>query len=113
MRSSARNTLSAVYQLNPVVAVENFEEASLALHCVDLELVELNATARDLIAQLDGVSTLCQVTRAMADQYDQPQETIEADAVEIVNQLLKLDIIEPIDTCTNDPNGERATTIKR
>jgi hypothetical protein len=78
------------------VAIEDFGDSSLALHCVDLQLIELNTTARDLVAHLDGHSPLRQIAAAMAEKYDQPQATIEADVVEIVTRLLEFDIIDQI-----------------
>ena len=111
MTKNPKATLSSAYRLNPVVAIEDFGDASLALHCVDLQLIELNATARDLIAKLDGRSILRQIAAAMANKYDQDQEMIEADIAEIATQLLALDIIERAVSPQDDPNdGLRPTS---
>lgn len=85
---------SQVYRLHPAVAIENFGERSLALHCESLRLVELNATAADLLSRLDGRATLDQVAVAMADDYDQPLGTILADLQETVAQMLDLGFVE-------------------
>lgn len=112
MVESAQQVLESIYRLNPEVAIEDFGDAALALHCVDLQLVELNATARDLVGRLNGRWTLSGIATAMAKEYDQPIETIKADAAEIADQLLKFDIIEQIDSLSDDPNGsQRPTTI--
>lgn len=98
MVENVRQVLASVYRLNPAVAIEDFGDAALALHCIDLQLIELNATARDLIARLDGRSTLRQIAAAMVERYDQSQETIEADAAEIAVHMLEFDIIERVDS---------------
>jgi len=85
-----------IYGLNPVVAIEDFGERSLALHCEDLRLVELNATARDLVNRLDGKTPLETVAAAMAADYEQPFETILEDARVILGQMEQLGIVELI-----------------
>ena len=85
-----------IYRLNPVVAIEDFGERSLALHCEDLRLVELNATARELVNRLDGETPLEQVAAAMAADYQQPFEMILEDARIILGQMEQLGIVEPI-----------------
>ena len=85
-----------IYRLNPVVAIEDFGERSLALHCEDLRLVELNATARDLVNRLDGETPLEAVAAAMAGDYQQPFEMILEDARIILGQMEQLGIVEPV-----------------
>lgn len=87
---------SQIYRVNPAVAVEDFGERSLALHCEALHLVELNATARDLISRLDGQTPLKQVSAAMAAEYDQPIEAISADIQAIIAQMVQLDVVERV-----------------
>jgi len=85
-----------IYRLNPAVAIEDFGERSLALHCEDLRLVELNATARDLINRLDGETPLEAIVAAMAMVYAQPVEVILEDARVILGQMEQLGIVEPV-----------------
>lgn len=85
---------SQVYRLNPAVAIEDFGERSLALHCIDLRLVELNTTARDLVHRLDGRASLHQVAAAMAKDYERPLEVVLADAQTVVAKMRELDIVE-------------------
>ena len=87
-----------IYRLNPVVAIEDFGERSLALHCEDLRLVELNYTARDLINRLDGRTPLEAVAAAMAEDYDQPLEGVLEDARVIIAQMEQLGIVERVQT---------------
>jgi len=88
--------MSSVYTLNPVVAIEDFGERSLALHCVDLRLVELNATAKDLISRLDGQASLHQVAASIANDYGQSLETVLGDVQAIVTQMAELGIVERV-----------------
>jgi len=90
------STTIPIYRLNPVVAIEDFGERSLALHCEDLRLVELNATARDLVNRLDGKTPLEAVAEAMAADYGQPFEMILDDARVILGQMEQLGIVEPV-----------------
>lgn len=88
---------SSTFRLNPVVAIEDFGERSLALHCEDLRLVELNATARDLIRRLDGEMSLAEVAEVMAEAYDQPADVVLSDAQAVIEQMVALDIVEEVD----------------
>lgn len=85
-----------VYRLSPVVAIEDFGERSLALHCQDLRLVELNATARDLASRLDGQASLHQVAREMARDYHHSLEAILEDVQALVAQMMALGIVEQV-----------------
>lgn len=84
-----------VYLLNPAVAIEDFGERSLALHCEELRLVELNATARSIAARLDGKTNLYQVARGMACDYGQPLEVILEDVQRVVAQMEDMDLVKP------------------
>lgn len=84
---------SPTYRVNPVVAIEDFGERSLALHCEGLHMIELNATARDLLRRLDGETSLEQVAAAIAEEYGQPLETVLADVQETVVQMIDLDLV--------------------
>lgn len=87
---------SWTYRLNPVVAIEDFDERSLALHCIDLRLVELNATARDLLARLDGQATLREVAAALAADYGQSEEVVRQDVLDIIARMLDLGLVERV-----------------
>ncbi len=85
-----------IYRLKTEIAIEDFGERSLALHCEDLRLVELNATARDWLYRLDGASTLRQLAEIVAADYEQPVEVVLADVQELLAQLLELDLVEAV-----------------
>ena len=65
MREFAVNAeLGLRYALRRDVAIEDFGERSLALRCDTLELREVNASARRLLALLDGVRTVEDIAAA-------------------------------------------------
>ncbi len=83
-----------IYQRHPTVAVENFGARSLALLGEGLRLVELNATAGDLLSRLDGRTPLQEVARSMAEDYRQPLEKVLADVLEAVRTMAELGLVE-------------------
>lgn len=87
------SSTSRAYRLNPVVAIEDFGERSLALHCEDLRMIELNTTARDLLRRLDGKTSLEQIAAAIAEEYDQLLETVLTDVQETVAKMVDLDLV--------------------
>lgn len=76
------------------MAIEEFGPRSLALQCDDLRLVELNATARDLLSRLDGQASLQEVAAAMAADYDQPLDGVWADVQETISHMLSLGLVQ-------------------
>ena len=85
--------MSSIYVLNPAITIEDFSERALALHCTSLRLVELNATARDLLARLDGQACLARIATEMAHDYQQPEDTVQEDLLEIVAAMAELDVV--------------------
>lgn len=85
-----------VYRRHPAVAMENFGERCLVLHGESLRLVELNATAGDLLSRLDGQTCLQEVARSMAEDYRQPLEEVLADVLEAVQMMAKLGLVEQV-----------------
>lgn len=86
--------LSYIYRVNPVIAIEDFGERSLALHCEDLWLIELNSTARRVLQSLDGESTLWQVAQEMAAHFQQPIDVIVSDVQEAAAQMIQLGLVD-------------------
>ena len=106
--------LSEVYRLNPAIAIEDFGERSLALHCTELRLVELNATASDLVRKLNGQATLHQVAQSIAENYHLPLETVLEDVQAIMPQMVELGIVEHVTLARGrDPNTGCQATIDR
>jgi hypothetical protein len=97
LRTSPKPTPSCVYRLNPDVAIEDFDGRALVLHCVDLRLIELNATATDLFHRLDGRANLLQIAEVMARDYHQPLDAILEDAQATITRMTELGIVERLD----------------
>ena len=83
----------AVYIQSPEVAVEDFGEWSLAFHCADLRLMELNATARDLLTRLTGEKTVTEVAESMADIYCQPVKKMFLEVQRTLEQMADMEMI--------------------
>jgi hypothetical protein len=99
-------TSSLVYRLHPAVAIELFGERALALHCVDLRLVELNVTAHNLLARLDGQTTLPDVAAALAVEYGQSRDAVLVDVQAVVSQMMDLGFVERVSPTGSLANGE-------
>jgi pyrroloquinoline quinone biosynthesis protein D len=76
------------------VAIEDFEEGSLALLCEQLRLVQLNPTARDVLGRLDGERTVGQVVEEVAAAYGQPFQRVLADLLELLANLEAQGVVE-------------------
>jgi hypothetical protein len=76
------------------VAIEDFEEGSLALLCEQLRLVQLNPTARDVLGWLDGERTVGQVAEEVATAYGQPSQRVQVDLLELLADLEAQDVVE-------------------
>ncbi len=85
-----------VYRRHPAVALEDFGVRYLALHSESLRLVELNATAGDLLSRLDGRTPLLEVAQSMARDYRQPLGKVLADVLEAVRTMTELGLVEPV-----------------
>jgi hypothetical protein len=88
---------SHTYSLNQAIAIEDFGERSLTLHCTDLQLAGLNATARDIVSRLSEPATLYQVAAALAQDYGQPVDVVLADVQTIVTRMLEMGIVEQVE----------------
>lgn len=103
---------SEIYCLNPVIAIEDFTKHSLALHCIDLRLVELNATAREIVSRLDGEANLQQVANSIAQNYDQPLEVVLDDVQKTIIQLATLGLVERVSPGKTPPQAIERLSIQ-
>lgn len=88
--------LSDVYAVKDVVAIEDFADRSLALHCEELRLVELNTTARDLLSRLNGKDSLQRVATTMAREYNPSVPLILEDFQAVVREMMDLEFVEQV-----------------
>ena len=80
------------YALRRDVAIEDFGERSLALRCDTLELREVNAAARRMLAWLDGVRTVEDIAAAtgLANELVRPA-LAEMERLGIVRRAVRLE----------------------
>jgi pyrroloquinoline quinone biosynthesis protein D len=89
--------LQTHYVLRDEVAIEDFEDGSLALLCEQLRLVQLNPMARDILGRLDGESAVRQVAEAVAQAHGQPFERVLADVLELLAALEAQGVVERLE----------------
>jgi len=85
------------YVLRDEVAIEDFEDGSLALLCEQLRLVQLNPMARDIVGWLDGERAVRQVAEAVAQAHGQPFERVLADVLELLAALEAQGVVERLE----------------
>jgi hypothetical protein len=84
----------AHYVLRDEVAIEDFEDGSLALLCEQLRLVHLNPMARDIVGRLDGERTVWQVAEAVAQAHGQPFKRVLTDVLQLLTGLEAQGVVE-------------------
>ena len=84
----------AHYILRDEVAIEDFEDGSLALLCEQLRLVQLNPMARDMVGHLDGERTVRQVAETVAQAHGQPLDQVLSDVLELLTALEAQGVVE-------------------
>jgi coenzyme PQQ biosynthesis protein PqqD len=57
------------------------------------ELYALNDTGAFIWQALDGTRTLAEIGQQLGQEYDAPQSEIEADVIEIMNELAEVGLI--------------------
>jgi pyrroloquinoline quinone biosynthesis protein D len=89
--------LQTHYVLRGEVAIEDFEDGSLALLCEQLRLVQLNPMARDIVGRLDGEHAVRKVAEAVAQAHGQPFERVLADVLELLAALEAQGVVERLE----------------
>lgn len=69
------------------IAVEDFQNGSLALFCDRFKLISLNPTARDILNHLGYEKSVHQVAIELSEKYKYPYETIFKDILELLKDL--------------------------
>lgn len=63
----------------------------------DARVMSLNETGTYLLSALDGNRTVADILARMPDEYDVAPETLQADALRYLDELLAAHVIEPVD----------------
>ena len=99
MNSPRRAEENLRFQLRPEAACEDFDGRALVLLCDSLQLRELNAAARKIVARLDGRRTVKDIAGALAAESGTPEpETLvsvrdallQMEAQGVVRRMVKL-----------------------
>jgi hypothetical protein len=98
---------SSIFHLPPAVAIEDFETGSLARKVETLQMVELNATAREMTRYLEQGHSVEEIAAALAEAYAQPIETVFEDISAVIEQLLALEIVQPGAVSEAEDQGEQ------
>jgi hypothetical protein len=86
--------LASHYAVRDEVAIEDFEDGSLALLCEQLRLVQLNPTARDILGRLNGARSVREVAGAVARAYGQPLDVVLSDVADLLADLEGQGVVE-------------------
>ncbi len=87
MTAGRRTEEDLCFQLRPEAAIEDFGDRSLALLCDSLQLRELNAAARKIVARLDGRRPVKDIAGALARESGAPAPEMLAAVRTALRQL--------------------------
>lgn len=95
-------TLQDVYKQSDDVVAREIEGEFLLIPIasgigdMEDELYTLNESGRAIWDKLDGVKTLAEIKAELAEEYDAPEEQLEADLLALVRELAVRKIIVPV-----------------
>jgi hypothetical protein len=93
-----------IYLLSDNAAFEAFDDGALILNLKGVYLTELNTTAREIILESDGTSTIEQIAKHIASTYEIDKDIARMDVMELYKSLLDKGIIEQ---CKTDKSFSR------
>lgn len=85
--NTARPSISAVFRRNPKLAWREIDGEIMIISPEDNVLHELNETAAEVWRSVDGKRGLREIAESLAETYDAPFETVQADVEELVADL--------------------------
>ncbi len=88
--------MANIYKMNSKVVMEKFEDAALILRLDDRNLIEVNASAAEILEHTDGHRSVVEIARIIAEQYQVNVEYVFEDVVTLYQQLTVQEIIEPV-----------------
>jgi hypothetical protein len=84
------------YILQKEAAIEDFEDGSLMLLCLQQKIIELNPSARRVISLMDGKRNLRQVIEKVARDHKLKEKDVSRDIQELVMDLGEQGAIKPL-----------------
>ena len=86
------------YALKDEVAIEDFDNEALLLHCDKNRMLQLSSLARDILAKLNGERTISQIAEEIASEYEKPLNEVLVDVREVLSNLEAEGVLKPLKT---------------
>ena len=106
MNGGARAEEELRFQLRPEAAIEDFAAKSLVLLCDSLQLREINLTAREILARLDGRRTVKDIAVALAGASGTPASALLDSVCGILLQMEAQGIIRRVVKLASERPGK-------
>jgi hypothetical protein len=84
------------YVLQKEAAIEDFDEGSLMLLCGQQKIIEINHSARRVLALMNGKRNLRQVIKRVAHDHKLKEKDVRCDIQELVTDLGEQGAIKPL-----------------
>jgi len=95
-----------VFRLSSGIHIERFEDGALVVFVAKHKIVELNTTADEILALIDGKRTLEQVAVEIAENHAILDEDILADVKDLCAELQEWQILEQVIIHSNHSKEE-------
>ena len=86
-------TYTSIYQLNPKVVIEFFEDGALVLKLEERQLVEFTPIPSDILRNSDGVNNVGVIAELIASEFQISLEIALQEVIDLYDQLTEQKII--------------------
>lgn len=86
------------YSLKDEVAIEDFDDEALLLHCQKNRMLQLSGLGRDILARLNGERTISHIAEEIAFEYERSLNEVLLDVRELLAHLEAEDMVKPLIT---------------
>jgi len=96
---SSPNKLDQVFEISKDVVVREIEGELIIVPIIagigdmENELYTMNDTGKEILARLDGKTSLANIALALSEEYNAPSDEIEKDILGLINELEKRKMI--------------------
>jgi hypothetical protein len=84
------------YVLHEEAAIEDFDDGSLVFLCKQLQLIEINKTARKILEMMDGKQNLKKIIKSTALNFRISEEEAREDILRLVDEMGSKGVLKPI-----------------